>query len=462
MKRKVVQLGQMILCLILLLLLAGGAGIGRACGELLQNQNRFETQLQQGDPAAYVRSCAPKFTVLDAELLPAQAVWEENLAAGLPQNLLYRLAEIILPQDKTSAVALNEDREPEELITASAQWGFEIPENTQADFYLEDEQGNVLYNGPLAGAYSRTFEKAGTDTCRLTLYTQTLSGEGTFTWYWSVTLQPQLTVTVLNENPAQGQVVPVLVQGNVFEEPMSLETELGLCDFVPLEPAGTWAAYVPVAYNRAAGVWPIQVTVGEQSYNFTVTVKTTDFSVQYMTIDQDVADSTWNSAAASAEYRAAVYPLYELTDTEKYWDGVFIQPVSDYRLTTEYGLWRYTNGVYSERHSGIDMACPTGTPVVAPQNGVVLLAQYLQLTGNTVVIAHGGGIKSMFYHMDSLNVATGDEVHTGDKIGEVGTTGYSTGPHLHYEVKIGSQSIDPFALFDGTSGVYGGQNLNEK
>ena len=92
--------------------------------------------------------------------------------------------------------------------------------------------------------------------------------------------------------------------------------------------------------------------------------------------------------------------------------------------------------------------------MLCPADGVIEYAGFLQLSGNTIVLEHGGGLKSYFYHMDSLDVATGDRVTQGSKLGEVGTTGYSTGPHLHYEVKIGRESVSPWPLFDGSSSIF--------
>lgn len=131
-----------------------------------------------------------------------------------------------------------------------------------------------------------------------------------------------------------------------------------------------------------------------------------------------------------------------------------MQPVQG-RITTEFGLLRYTNGSKTPSgHSGVDIAAPRGTPVSAPAAGRVVFSEYLLNTGNTLVIEHGGGLKSYFYHMDSLTVKVGDILTKGQNVGTVGTTGYSTGPHLHYDVRIGSKSINPWNLINGTGGFF--------
>ena len=94
-------------------------------------------------------------------------------------------------------------------------------------------------------------------------------------------------------------------------------------------------------------------------------------------------------------------------------------------------------------HAGIDLAAPLGTPIVATSDGVVSTADWSGGYGLLVGIEHGGGLQTRYGHMSQLAVACGQAVRRGDVIGYVGSTGRSTGPHLHYEVRIHGQAIDP-------------------
>ena len=124
-------------------------------------------------------------------------------------------------------------------------------------------------------------------------------------------------------------------------------------------------------------------------------------------------------------------------------------------MNTTYGLFRYTNGSQTaERHAGVDLDAEEGDPVYAAAAGRVVYAGTLIYTGNTVVIEHGCGLKTYYFHMSALGCKQNDMVTAGQQIGAVGSTGYSTGPHLHFEARIGRQSIDPMALLDGSSGIY--------
>ena len=118
-------------------------------------------------------------------------------------------------------------------------------------------------------------------------------------------------------------------------------------------------------------------------------------------------------------------------------------PVSG-RLTTEFGETRYVNDFpTSYRHLGLDIAADEGGEVKAANRGKVVLARSLTLTGNTVMIDHGEGLFSVYHHMRDLSVKTGEIVGRGQKIGAVGTTGFSTGPHLHFMISYYSTNLEP-------------------
>jgi hypothetical protein len=129
------------------------------------------------------------------------------------------------------------------------------------------------------------------------------------------------------------------------------------------------------------------------------------------------------------------------------WDGTFLKPVEG-RISTEFGMIRYVNKEESGRHSGLDLAAKRGTPVKAANNGVVRLAMMLKVTGNTIIIDHGFNVYSSYAHLDKLLVEEGAEVKKGDIIGEVGSTGFSTGPHLHWTTTIGTLYINPETLME--------------
>ena len=118
-------------------------------------------------------------------------------------------------------------------------------------------------------------------------------------------------------------------------------------------------------------------------------------------------------------------------------------PLDTSRMTSNYGM--RTHPVLGGRgaHHGIDLAAPSGTPVFATADGMVGMAQYYSSYGNYVQIEHGGALQTRYAHLSDYTVQAGDMVRKGDLIGYVGSTGRSTGPHLHYEVRVDGQPVNP-------------------
>ncbi|MEM5948006.1 M23 family metallopeptidase [Spirochaetia bacterium 38H-sp] len=146
--------------------------------------------------------------------------------------------------------------------------------------------------------------------------------------------------------------------------------------------------------------------------------------------------------------------LYELiVSFEDYHGGLFdtwFMPVGSGRFSSYFGDIRefvYSDGekAYS-RHSGIDIASEKGTPVILPVYGRVMMAENRIVTGNTVVVCHAPGVYSLYYHLDKIFVKKEEEIVSGTVIGTVGTTGLSTGPHLHWEVRVAGVPVSPFSL----------------
>jgi len=117
------------------------------------------------------------------------------------------------------------------------------------------------------------------------------------------------------------------------------------------------------------------------------------------------------------------------------------------RISGVYGSQRIYNGTPKSPHYGVDVAVPTGTPVYAPSAGVITLAEPdLFYSGGTVILDHGYGLSSSFLHMSKVHAQVGQEVRTGDLIGEVGATGRATGPHLDWRMSWRSERVDPQLL----------------
>lgn len=127
-------------------------------------------------------------------------------------------------------------------------------------------------------------------------------------------------------------------------------------------------------------------------------------------------------------------------------DG-FISPVAEYTKTTNFGAQRILNGEPKKPHYGVDMAAPVGTPIVAPADGIVSLADDdLYFEGAMVLLDHGQGLISMYLHVNEIMVEDGQAVKQGEQIATVGSKGRSTGPHLCWRLKWRNRNLDPELL----------------
>lgn len=132
---------------------------------------------------------------------------------------------------------------------------------------------------------------------------------------------------------------------------------------------------------------------------------------------------------------------------KRFSEGKATFPIRVYRrISSPFGIRRFINGRYRGFHKGVDFAAPFGTAVFASLSGKVVLARYMPLTGNTVVIDHGWGLLTLYAHLSRIEVREGQFVKRGQEIGKVGSTGRSTGPHLHFGVYLNDVAVDPLGF----------------
>ena len=118
-------------------------------------------------------------------------------------------------------------------------------------------------------------------------------------------------------------------------------------------------------------------------------------------------------------------------------------PLEDATLTSDFGMRDHPVLRKRARHKGVDLAAPTGTPVYATADGLVEKAQWFSSYGKYIQIGHGNELETRYAHLSRIAVSAGEFVQKGDLIGYVGSTGRSTGPHLHYEVRIAGAAVNP-------------------
>jgi murein DD-endopeptidase MepM/ murein hydrolase activator NlpD len=323
----------------------------------------------------------------------------------------------------------------------------QAPDQTTVSL-LPKEGGEPLFLGTLDQLGEFTPEKSGE--YLLDLWASWDGRDGGFAgltgYRLALTYDLGIRLAVDRQEVPQGYCV-VLRAENLPEgtETVTAVTDMGFTPtFYPYE--GEQIALLPAKYSNQTGEYHITLTAGAESQDFTLSVTDGGFdvTVQQFNVDQSVADSTVNNQEANIIYEQVTRPLKNLGDPEKYWEGPFQLPIDRQYVASSstFGRIRIINGSQSQ-HAGIDYPAPTGTQVYAPNNGRVLFAGYLQLTGNMICIEHGFGLKSWYYHLDAVDVEAGQMVKTGDPIGKVGATGFVTGPHLHFTMSVNNIYTNP-------------------
>lgn len=209
----------------------------------------------------------------------------------------------------------------------------------------------------------------------------------------------------------------------------------------PLQPYKTgYYTYLPIPRSLKPGTY----TIGDQELQ--VLKKT--FKTQRLTVSEEMESMRRNTERIEADQKKVNEARSKSAPTFLF-DSEFVKPLEG-RLSTPYGYTRYINGKLSSTHNAIDIAAPQGTPIIATNDGVVALADELYLTGLTIYIDHGMGLFSQYAHLSELHVQTGDTVKKGDVIGLVGSTGFSTGPHLHFTFWAHNTPANPDQFFGNT------------
>jgi len=260
-----------------------------------------------------------------------------------------------------------------------------------------------------------------------------------------VDLPAHFTALALSPVPAvQGQTFslraatdgPARLEGAFMGYPVQIVTHDG----------NQHAAIYGVHPFAEAGVYPMTLSAtfpdGSRE-DFTLRVRVDDGGYGTETITLAEAQMELLNPTLTEPEWERVAMLMSAFTAQRYFDGLMGLP-STGGITSEFGTRRvYNEGALQTFHSGTDLGGAPGSPVTAPAAGVVVLAEPLPVRGNAIIIDHGWGVITGYWHMAELKVAVGSVVAAGQEIGTVGTTGRSTGPHLHWEMWVGGVQVDP-------------------
>ncbi len=270
---------------------------------------------------------------------------------------------------------------------------------------------------------------------------------------FDVTLHPEIQIKTVDNFPGNILVLSVSNIKNDYRTELTTDLSHGSISSAPM--GDSLVYFIPIDIWAEAGDYALNVEIKNDAeeiiadLSLTVKINDKDFVTQYLYVSDEVYEST-NNDAAYKEFRERAQFARSTSTLKKLWEGEFILPVKDsYVLTTDYGEIRYVNDqITSSRHSGLDLAAPTGTEIYACNSGNIVLSEYLILTGNTIIIDHGMGVFTSYYHLDTLSPQEGDFVNKGDFVGTMGSTGFSTGPHLHWSISIYNTYVNTWQVLE--------------
>ena len=202
-----------------------------------------------------------------------------------------------------------------------------------------------------------------------------------------------------------------------------------------------------VDMNREPGEYKVEVALklddGKKvRLEAPFTVKARDFGTDRLTLPKDKVDLTAeNLARVEADQRALARTWAE-PSAELYWSGPFIRPVPG-EVSGQFGKRRIINDQPRSPHTGQDLRAALGEPVAACNRGRVALVRDCFFSGNSVVIDHGLGLYSMYFHLSEVKVTEGELVEKSQMIGLAGMSGRATGPHLHWGFRLLGARVDP-------------------
>ncbi len=214
-----------------------------------------------------------------------------------------------------------------------------------------------------------------------------------------------------------------------------------------LTEGGRWYALVGLPLDLAPGEHAVRVSPAgapPQSIDFVVGDK--QYRTQALTVKPGMVNLSAESLARVQGETPRIRQALDHWDDAMHTESLTFQVPVPGRRSSSFGLRRVFNGESRKPHSGMDIAAPTGTAVVAPAAGVVTEAGDFFFNGNTVFVDHGNGLVTMYCHLSAIDVVAGQRVAAGERLGAVGATGRVTGPHLHWSVSLNGTMVDP-ALF---------------
>lgn len=265
--------------------------------------------------------------------------------------------------------------------------------------------------------------------------------------------EPQVRFNVTSIRPGDFLQIKVIAPGDALVKVNFLEKGYELLKNEKDEFIGL----LPISYYNAPGDYQVSILVKSESLDwiksYPLKIVGRTFPESRITVPEKTRKEILSDSSVNADAKITTKARLEAlqSGTLPLWEGPFIWPLKG-RISTGFGRIRYVNNIENGRHSGLDIVSPEGTPVMAVNRGRVIYAGNLNVTGLTVILHHGLSLFTSYCHLSAIDVNQGETVEKGTVLGKVGSTGLSTGAHLHLTFKIDEVSIDPELFLERSIG----------
>jgi murein DD-endopeptidase MepM/ murein hydrolase activator NlpD len=282
---------------------------------------------------------------------------------------------------------------------------------------------------------------------------QQVSEENIFFYVDNLPLQAAITKNETDARVFQGRTLHVEFQANKALKDAKLQTlsQTYPC-FLQSNRGYIYECFVPIECEEVAQEYPYLIEVFDyagETINLEGKFRIVEFPFKKQTIrvDKEKIAEEEELGLPQTQLDEEIVRLTKESPKKKLWQGKFIVPIElkeKQQITSDFGVIRATQERGLKQHKALDIIASPKSVVWASQDGVVVVKDRYAYSGNTVVIDHGYGILSLFFHLDEFaNITVGDTIKKGNPVGTIGKTGYATGYHLHWEFRVNGVPVDP-------------------
>jgi len=215
---------------------------------------------------------------------------------------------------------------------------------------------------------------------------------------------------------------------------------------------GMWTAFLGADLTTVPGGYTLQVRCGDEVLTRQILVLSKDHGVRRFTVPKEMEALDTPTLERVQEESKRMRQIFSVSHDQPLWQGSWVRPVPG-GIVSPFGCRTIINDLERSPHSGVDLKAAEGTPIKAANRGRVVLAADHFFGGLSVVIDHGGGVHSMYFHLREVSIKAGQIVEKGQLIGLCGSSGRATGPHLHFGIRLHGNRVNPLSLIELSAGL---------